>query len=97
MIIKTFGSDRGDHRACDIVELSIMTKVTYGPHHCHSTHCDPVQTQPHFARVSITNLELADAKSSATKLQIDVLNRLRLLLATGYWQSGEGTQGAYSG
>ena len=88
MIIKTFGSDKGDHRACDIVELRIMMKngdsltvpTVVVPHIC-----DPVQTQPITSCQSIyrhlANLELADATNSATELQIDVL-----IGSDYYWQ-----------
>ena len=49
MVIKTFGSDKGHHRACDIVELKLLTRdgglltlsAVVVPHIC-----DPVQTQP---------------------------------------------------
>ena len=88
MIIKTFGSDKDDHRACDIVELRIMMKngnslmvpTVVVPHIC-----DPVQTQPITSCQSIykhlANLELADATNSAAKLQIDVL-----IGSDYYWQ-----------
>ena len=80
MIIKTFGSDKGDHRACDIVELKMLTKdydsltisTIVVPHIC-----DPVQMQPISPCKDVyqylSNLELADSGDSATELQIDIL------------------------
>ena len=81
MIIKTFGSNnKGDHRACDIVELKVSTKngdsltvsTVVVPHIC-----DPVQTQPitpcKDVYQHLSNLDLADSGDSATELQIDVL------------------------
>ena len=74
MIIKTFGSDKGDHRACDIVELRIMMKNGDSFTVPTIDICDPVQTQPITSIYRhLTNLELADATNSAAKLQIDVL------------------------
>ena len=80
MIIKTFGSDKGDHRACDIVELKMSTRdgdsltisAVVVPHIC-----DPVQMQPispcKAVYQHLSNLKLADSGDSATELQIDIL------------------------
>ena len=90
MIIKTFGSVRGDHRVCDIVELKMTTKAgsplivstVVVPHVC-----DPVQAQPITAcqdmYAHLSGLELADSGDNAAELQIDVLIGFREII--GNW------------
>ena len=80
MIIKTFGSDDGDQRACDIVELRILTKdggsLTFStvvvPHIC-----DPVQMQPitpcKGVYQHLSDFELADSGDGTTELEVDML------------------------
>ena len=80
MVIKTFGSDKSDHRTCDIVELKLLTRdggsLTFPtvvvPHIC-----DPVQTQPitpcKDVYQHLFGLEFADSGDGATELQINIL------------------------
>ena len=79
MVIKTFGSDKGKHRTCDIVELKPLTRdggsltsTVVVPHIC-----DPVQTQPitpcNDVYQHLSGLEFADSGDGATELQINAL------------------------
>ena len=68
MIIKTFGSEKGDHRVCDIVELKMSTMKDV---------CDPVQRQPitpcQHMYPYLSGHKLANSGDSTTQLQVDVL------------------------
>ena len=76
MIIKTFRSDNGDHRACDIMELKMSTKnggsltiSTVVVLHI----CDPADYTLQLECIQhLSNLEVADS-GHCNELQIDIL------------------------
>ena len=80
MIIKTFGSERGERRVCDVIELRVATNdgdslvlpVVVVPHIC-----DPVRTcsmdTSSVACGHLSGLELADPGVDGKDLEIDLL------------------------
>lgn len=80
MVIKTFGSERGERRVCEVIELKVGTRdggtltisTVVVPHIC-----DPVRTSPisssSVAYEHISGLELADPGVDGGDVQIDLL------------------------
>ena len=80
MIIKTFGSNQGERRTCDVVESKIMTRVgepltlsvVVVPHICDPVHTKPITFAKHTYE-HISGLDLADSGDVTDELGIDIL------------------------
>ena len=80
MVIKTFGSEHGQQRDCDIVQLKFATRqgeplvlpMVVVPHICGSVCSQPIDTSKASYR-HLTGLDLADAGHAGDNLEIDLL------------------------
>ena len=80
MVIKTFGSDHGQRRDCDIVQLKFATKqgnpvilpMVVVPHICDSVCSQPIDTSK-AAYKHLAGLDLADAGRTGDSLEINLL------------------------
>ena len=80
MIINTFGSERGEKRDCDVVQLkfatndseSLVLPMVVVPHICGSVCSQPIDTSKASYK-HLSGLELADSGHTGSGLEIDFL------------------------